>query len=165
MFRSGTGCSLPGDQIRVGNSVLIFQERSSGSSATNCPLQLDATPVPGAATVVLRKEDALYLQTPRPENLPATAKNRSRPQSPAGLQPDALNSVERLGSSAGKDPGGRSGHRPGGSGRHSADGRGNSGLFVDSLAAIDSQGANPKIHASQTISEPRARGAPRDPIE
>ena len=61
-----------GDQIRVGNSILIFQGPSSDSIPGNASLQLDATPVPGAATVILRKEDALYLQASRP--LPATAK-------------------------------------------------------------------------------------------
>ena len=61
----------PGDQIRVGNSVLVFQGPGSDSS-TNASLQLDATPAPGAATVILKKEDALYLRPPRPEGLPAT---------------------------------------------------------------------------------------------
>lgn len=63
-----------GDQIRVGNSILIFQGPSSESIPGNASLQLDPTPVPGAATVILRKEDALYLQPSRPEGLPATAK-------------------------------------------------------------------------------------------
>ncbi|HEV2401270.1 MAG TPA: sigma 54-interacting transcriptional regulator [Candidatus Sulfotelmatobacter sp.] len=60
-----------GDQIRVGNSVLVFQIPGS-ESTTNVPLQLDATPVAGAATVVLRKEDVLYLQPQRSESIPAT---------------------------------------------------------------------------------------------
>lgn len=63
----------PGDQIRVGNSVLVFQD-APDSSTDNVGLQLDATPAPGAATVILRKEDVLYLQPPRPEGLPATAR-------------------------------------------------------------------------------------------
>ena len=63
-----------GDQIRIGNSILIFQGSNSESVPGNASLQLDATPVPGAATVILRKEDALYLQRPRPDSLPATAK-------------------------------------------------------------------------------------------
>ncbi len=63
---------LPGDQIRVGNSVLVFQGPGGDSSTANVSLQLDATPAPGAATVILRKEDVLYLQPPRPEGLPAT---------------------------------------------------------------------------------------------
>lgn len=62
----------PGDQIRVGNSILMFQRTAGDSTAANAALQLDATPAPGAATVILRKEDALYLQPPRPEGLPAT---------------------------------------------------------------------------------------------
>ncbi len=62
---------VPGDQIRVGNSVLVFQG-PAGESSTDASLQLDATPAPGAATVILRKEDALYLQPPRPDGLPAT---------------------------------------------------------------------------------------------
>lgn len=62
----------PGDQIRVGNSILMFQRSVGDSTAANAALQLDATPAPGAATVILRKEDALYLQPPRPEGLPAT---------------------------------------------------------------------------------------------
>jgi Nif-specific regulatory protein len=62
----------PGDQIRVGNSVLIFQDGKSGSGTEAPSLQLDATPVPGSATVILRKEEALYLQAPKPDGLPAT---------------------------------------------------------------------------------------------
>ena len=65
---------VAGDQIRVGNSVLVFQGPEGDSSTANMGLQLDATPVPGAATVILRKEDALYLQARRPEALPATAR-------------------------------------------------------------------------------------------
>jgi transcriptional regulator with GAF, ATPase, and Fis domain len=64
---------VPGDQIRVGNSVLVFQG-PGGESSTDASFQLDATPAPGAATVILRKEDALYLQPRRPESLPATAR-------------------------------------------------------------------------------------------
>ncbi|HEY6372202.1 MAG TPA: sigma 54-interacting transcriptional regulator [Candidatus Sulfotelmatobacter sp.] len=63
-----------GDQIRVGNSILVFQGSNSESGLGNACLQLDATPVPGAATVILRREDARYLQPSRPEGLPATAK-------------------------------------------------------------------------------------------
>ncbi len=64
---------VPGDQIRVGNSVLVFQG-PGGETSTDAPFQLDASPAPGAATVILRKEDALYLQPRRPESLPATAR-------------------------------------------------------------------------------------------
>jgi len=65
---------VAGDQIRVGNSLLVFQAAAGDSSTANFGLQLDATPAPGAATVILRKEDALYLQPSRPEGLPATAR-------------------------------------------------------------------------------------------
>jgi transcriptional regulator with GAF, ATPase, and Fis domain len=63
-----------GDQIRVGNSILVFQGTGSETAAGNAALQFDATPMPGAATVILRKEDARYLQPSRPDGLPATAK-------------------------------------------------------------------------------------------
>ena len=62
---------VQGDQIRVGNSILIFQGANSVPEPGNS-LQLDAI-APGAATVVLRKEDVLYLQPPRTA-LPATQK-------------------------------------------------------------------------------------------
>jgi Nif-specific regulatory protein len=63
-----------GDQIRVGNSILVFQGAGSESIPGHASLQLDASPMPGAATVILRKEDARYLQPSRPGGLPATAK-------------------------------------------------------------------------------------------
>ena len=65
---------VPGDQIRVGNSILIFQGAEDGSLPHSASLSLDATPAPGAATVVLRKEDALYLRPPTREQLPNTPK-------------------------------------------------------------------------------------------
>lgn len=61
----------PGDQIRVGNSVLVFQGPGGDTSTANLPL-LEVAPTPAAATVVLRKEDAVYLQPPRPDSLPTT---------------------------------------------------------------------------------------------
>ncbi len=63
-----------GDQIRVGNSILVFQGADSGSTSDNASLSLDATPMPGAATVILRKEDIRYLQPARPDALPTTPK-------------------------------------------------------------------------------------------
>ncbi|HEY1678577.1 MAG TPA: sigma 54-interacting transcriptional regulator [Candidatus Sulfotelmatobacter sp.] len=63
-----------GDHIRVGNSILVFQGTGASPALRNASLSLDATPVPGAATVVLRKEDALYLQPARPDALPANAR-------------------------------------------------------------------------------------------
>ena len=62
----------PGDQIRVGNSVLVFQGPAGDTSTVHASLQLDSAPTPAAATVILRKEDAVYLQPPRPDALPAT---------------------------------------------------------------------------------------------
>jgi transcriptional regulator with GAF, ATPase, and Fis domain len=63
-----------GDQIRVGNSILIFQGNDSEAITDRASLQLDLTPAPGAATVVLRKQDVAYLRPPRPEGLPADGK-------------------------------------------------------------------------------------------
>jgi transcriptional regulator with GAF, ATPase, and Fis domain/pSer/pThr/pTyr-binding forkhead associated (FHA) protein len=63
-----------GDQIRVGNSTFIFQGLQNEATTGDASLQLDATPAPGAATVILRKEDVPYLQPPRPEGLPADVK-------------------------------------------------------------------------------------------
>jgi transcriptional regulator with GAF, ATPase, and Fis domain len=62
-----------GDQIRVGNTILVFQGADTETSSGQASLSLDATPAPGAATVMLRKQDVLYLQPPRPDGLPASA--------------------------------------------------------------------------------------------
>jgi transcriptional regulator with GAF, ATPase, and Fis domain/pSer/pThr/pTyr-binding forkhead associated (FHA) protein len=61
-----------GDQIRVGNSILVFQGPGVEPVPATSSLQLDATANSGGATVVLRKEDLLYLQPPRPDGPPAT---------------------------------------------------------------------------------------------
>src|SRR5208337_3106231 len=50
-----------GDEIRIGNSIFIFQGANSESPTGSASLQLDATPTPGGPTVLLRKEDLLYL--------------------------------------------------------------------------------------------------------
>ncbi len=54
-----------GDQIRIGKSILVFQgqphERSDDAS-----VKLDSGPTPSGATMVLRKQDAIYLQPARP---------------------------------------------------------------------------------------------------
>ena len=65
---------VQGDEIRVGNSVFIFQGMHSDPTTGTAPLHLDITPTPGGPTVVLRKEDLLYLQPPRPDGLPTNAK-------------------------------------------------------------------------------------------
>ena len=63
-----------GDQIRVGNSIFVFQGANAETTPTSAALQLDSDPTPGGPTVILRKEDFLYLQPPGPKSLPATAK-------------------------------------------------------------------------------------------
>ena len=65
---------VPGDEIRIGNSIFIFQGANTEPTTGAASLQLDATPTPGGPTVLLRKEDLLYLQPRRPDSLPATAK-------------------------------------------------------------------------------------------
>src|ERR1700731_3074163 len=62
---------LPGDQIRVGNSMFMLRgmEVGSSTSATAGVEQLGES-----ATFVLRKQDALYLQSQGGANLPATAR-------------------------------------------------------------------------------------------
>jgi transcriptional regulator with GAF, ATPase, and Fis domain len=61
-----------GDQIRVGNSTFVFQGLHSEPSASEASLHIDAAPTPGGPTVILRKQDALYLQPPQALSLPAT---------------------------------------------------------------------------------------------
>ena len=153
----------PGDQIRVGDSVLLFQEPSSGSSATNYPLQLDATPVPGAATVFLRKEDARYLQTPRPENLPATAKTVHDLKVLLDFS-RTLNSVSALGALQEKTLEAVLAIVPADQAAILLTEEGTAG-FSSIIGRDRSQGANPKIHASQTILNRVLERAARDPIE
>ncbi len=63
-----------GDEIRIGNSILVYRGATGGSAVDGSSLRLDASPTPGGPTVVLRKEDILYLQPPSPAGLPPTAK-------------------------------------------------------------------------------------------
>ena len=51
-----------GDQIRIGKSTLVFQGLAKETSDGNASLKLDTAPTPGGPTVILRKEDAIYLQ-------------------------------------------------------------------------------------------------------
>src|ERR1700722_18766272 len=60
-----------GDQIRVGKSILIFQGLSSEVSS-KAAVQLDSAATPGGATMVLRKQDAIYLQPSSLRALSAT---------------------------------------------------------------------------------------------
>jgi Nif-specific regulatory protein len=63
-----------GDEIRVGNSIFVFQDKENRIPTDSAPLQLDVTPTPGEPTVVLRKEDIRYLQPARPNGVPATSR-------------------------------------------------------------------------------------------
>ena len=51
-----------GDQIRVGKSILVFQGVPQEPSGDSAALRLDSAPTPTGATMVLRKQDAIYLQ-------------------------------------------------------------------------------------------------------
>jgi len=62
---------LPGDQIRVGNSMFVLRGMEVGSS-TSATAGVEA--LGESATFVLRKQDALYLQSQGGANLPATAR-------------------------------------------------------------------------------------------
>jgi len=56
---------VDGDQIRIGKSILVFQGLSQEPAGINASVELDSVPTPGGATVVLRKQDAIYLQPAR----------------------------------------------------------------------------------------------------
>jgi transcriptional regulator with GAF, ATPase, and Fis domain len=62
---------LPGDQIRVGNSMFVLRGVEVGSSTSAVEAIED---LGDSATFVLRKQDALYLQSQGGANLPATAR-------------------------------------------------------------------------------------------
>jgi len=61
-----------GDQIRIGKSVLVFQGLSVEPGRDNSSVEVNSGPTPGGATVVLRKQDAIYLQPARLGTLGAT---------------------------------------------------------------------------------------------
>jgi len=61
-----------GDQIRVGKSILVFQGWSPETAADNASIEFSSAPTPGGATVILRKQDAIYLQPARLNALGAT---------------------------------------------------------------------------------------------
>jgi Nif-specific regulatory protein len=63
-----------GDQVRVGNSIFVFHGPHE-EAAPSSSLRLDASVTPGGPTVVLRKENAVYLQPPQAgTGLPASAR-------------------------------------------------------------------------------------------
>jgi transcriptional regulator with GAF, ATPase, and Fis domain len=61
-----------GDQIRVGKSILVFQGLHKQLSDDKAALQLDSAVTPGGPTMVLRKQDAIYLQPSQLPSLDAT---------------------------------------------------------------------------------------------
>jgi transcriptional regulator with GAF, ATPase, and Fis domain len=61
-----------GDEIRIGKSILIFQGLSTEASGVQAALQLDSAPTPGGPTLILRKQDAIYLQPSLPRASVAT---------------------------------------------------------------------------------------------
>jgi Nif-specific regulatory protein len=61
-----------GDQIRVGKSILVFRGLPQERSGDGASLRLDSGPTPSGATLILRKQDAIYLQPARPGVLDAS---------------------------------------------------------------------------------------------
>jgi Nif-specific regulatory protein len=61
-----------GDQIRIGKSILVFQGSSVENPLDNSSVEFNSAPTPGGATVILRKQDAIYLQPARLGTLGAT---------------------------------------------------------------------------------------------
>ena len=61
-----------GDQIRVGKSILVFQGLPHERSSDRASLSIESGPTPSGATLVLRKQDAIYLQPARPGMLDAS---------------------------------------------------------------------------------------------
>ena len=51
-----------GDQIRVGKSILVFQGLRQEGADDSAALHLDSAATPGGPTMILRKQDAIYLQ-------------------------------------------------------------------------------------------------------
>ena len=50
-----------GDQIRVGKSILVFQGLRQEGSHGSAAVHLDSAATPGGPTMILRKQDAIYL--------------------------------------------------------------------------------------------------------
>jgi transcriptional regulator with GAF, ATPase, and Fis domain len=61
-----------GDEIRIGKSILMFQGLSTDGPGVHASLQLDSAPTPGGPTLILRKQDAIYLQPSLPRASVAT---------------------------------------------------------------------------------------------
>jgi pSer/pThr/pTyr-binding forkhead associated (FHA) protein len=63
-----------GDQIRVGKSILVFQGLPKELAEDNASLKLDL-PTPGGPTLILRKQDAIYLQSSQPHPTERTVRD------------------------------------------------------------------------------------------
>ena len=61
-----------GDQVRVGNSIFVFHG-SNDETAHTSSLRVDDSATPGGPTVILRKENAVYLQASQ-AGLPSSAR-------------------------------------------------------------------------------------------
>ncbi|MFI5108403.1 MAG: sigma 54-interacting transcriptional regulator, partial [Terriglobales bacterium] len=61
-----------GDQVRVGNSIFVFHGSDDEATHTSS-LRVDDSATPGGPTVILRKENAVYLQ-PSQAGLPSSAR-------------------------------------------------------------------------------------------
>ena len=61
-----------GDQIRIGKSTLVFQGFTKDDADGKASLKLDTAPTPGGPTLILRKQDAIYLQPSQRQALRAT---------------------------------------------------------------------------------------------
>jgi transcriptional regulator with GAF, ATPase, and Fis domain len=62
-----------GDQVRVGSSVFVFHGSPDEALPGSSSLRLDNSATPSAPTVILRKENAVYLQ-PSQAGLPSSAR-------------------------------------------------------------------------------------------
>ena len=63
-----------GDQVRVGNSIFVFHGAHDDTTPISS-LRCEASVTPGGPTVILRKENAVYLQPPQPgASLPSSAR-------------------------------------------------------------------------------------------
>ena len=61
-----------GDQIRVGKSIFVFRGPAQERAGDGTSVELDSAPTPTGATMVLRRQDAIYLQPSRLRVLDAT---------------------------------------------------------------------------------------------
>jgi len=100
-----------GDQIRVGKSILLFQGLPERLPDDQAAVQLDSVATPGGATMVLRKQDAIYLQSSQLRTLDATertvhdlnvllnfSKRLNLVHGPAALQQNVLEAVLEISS-------------------------------------------------------------------